>query len=835
MQRNIIRVLCLALVLTLCFPMVACDSLGGKFGQLILNLFKGNVMELPEDINPETLIPETMLPQTNAPATQPPKTEAPITQAPETQAPTTKPSRTEEPTIDEPTVETEPPFVELDPVITHLSFDELDMWIDNTQSVGGVFTPGSYEFWDRIANVEDYHVSYLRVWGWAAFFAAQTGEFGYRIDDQEPVFSDAFSIPLDRNTDIGQMILDAAMGTGGKSAARMEIMIPVRDLSGEHTIQILVKDIAGYEEIVSEFTLNKTVDPDAPTFLFNAGQIAFTAENAPDVESVALSPDGSFVTLTNGTVGDPWFTFRQVNASARFVVVKYRTLIPGSAFNYFVGSVGTDATGMGDMSEMTFYQEDGAWHLAIVDISNLDAINEENFISFLRYDFYTHGTEQSIDVAYIAGFNTVEAAEAYFARSMIVSDTTKTFYTSADVFGTDTDFSNTNMPDFFTLGMPLGGCKVEKIDGNIMFNMCLINEMLVDMDGAYYLKSYVHSGSGNASFFVRGYHAVNSDELIARFDPSSGIFKINNYYETDGCNGYGGAGIYVTIQGGSLILILKHYDPEAITRVGNTIFTIPCTGNELTIADDGYTVSILVNDVTYATIDLIGSQSYYDINEVSPNGQFARRAIVKTKDGQETIIENTLIADSVNSQLGMVTRAGSLQFTYLKVGGFSEIYVPGLEIQDIIEANDPYYAITFNIHDTVYYLTGEMEGEYFATSTNPADAAKVYVEALNYECSSFRMYIRDAETNQKKYIEVFVRYDGKVRVQFSTEPTVVFVYNAEVNTYTVELDDLGAYWFGTYGQFTTIGAYKTLYITGDNAANIGVSQFPIEWTEYPNV
>ena len=827
MQRNIIRVLCLALILTLCFPMVACDSLGGRLGQMILGLLGG------EDELPDGTLPEGTLPDITLPETKPPKTEAPTTKPPQTETPTTKPPKTEvpttkEPITEEPTIETEPPVIEPDPVIIALSFDELDTWI-NGAMVNQFFTPGQSATWDRMAYVEDYNVELIHYRGWVGFYAEEIGEFGYQIDNDEPVFSDEFITPTERP------VIDAAIASGGKSASRMDIMIPVRDLSGEHTIKTLARDAAGSVEVLCEFTLNKAVDPNAPTFLFNAGQIAFTAENAPDVASATLSADGSFVTLTNGTVGDPFFTFRQVNASARFVVVKYRTLIPGSAFNFFTGSSGNDATGNGDMSEISSYEEDGAWHLAIVDISNLYAINEENFISYLRYDFYTHGIEQSIDVAYIAGFNTVEAAEAYFARSMIVPDTTKTFYTSADVFGTGADFSNTNMSDFFTLGMPLGGCKVEKIDGNIMFNMCLINEMLVDMDGAYYLKSYVHSGSGSASFFVRGYHAVNSDELIAKWDPSDAIYKINNYYETDGCGGYGGAGIYVTIQEGSLILILKHYDPEAITRVGNTILSIPCTGNELTIADDGYTVSILVNDVTYATIDLIGSQAYYDINEVSPNGQFARRAIVKTKDGQETIIENTLIADSVNSQLGMVARAGSLKFTYLKVGGFSEIYVPGLEIQDIIEANDPYYAITFNTHDTVYYLTGEMAGEYFATSTNPADAAKVYVEALNYECSSFRMYIRDAETDQKEYIEVFVRYDGKVKVQFSTEPTVVFVYNAEVNTYTVELDDLGAYWFGTYGHYTTIGAYKTLYITGDNAANIGVSQFPIEWTEYPNV
>ena len=33
------------------------------------------------------------------------------------------------------------------------------------------------------------------------------------------------------------------------------------------------------------------------------------------------------------------------------------------------------------------------------------------------------------------------------------------------------------------------------------------------------------------------------------------------------------------------------------------------------------------------------------------------------------------------------------------------------------------------------------------------------------------------------------------------------------------------YYLGTYKTFETISASKTTYITGDNAANVGVSQF----------
>ncbi|MBQ5362732.1 MAG: hypothetical protein IIU63_05225 [Clostridia bacterium] len=38
---------------------------------------------------------------------------------------------------------------------------------------------------------------------------------------------------------------------------------------------------------------------------------------------------------------------------------------------------------------------------------------------------------------------------------------------------------------------------------------------------------------------------------------------------------------------------------------------------------------------------------------------------------------------------------------------------------------------------------------------------------------------------------------------------------------------------GTYNDFTTFGASSISYITGDKAANVGVTQYPVYWAEYP--
>ena len=159
------------------------------------------------------------------------------------------------------------------------------------------------------------------------------------------------------------------------------------------------------------------IDPADPVFLFGVQDIVSTATGSPDIASAVASEDGTYATLTNGTVGDPYFTFRGMNKNARYIAIKYRTTVEGASFNLFAGSTGNDADGNGDMLAPQNYFTDGNWNVAIVDLDPAEKVNEEWLLSFVRYDFYTAGTEQSIDVAWIGAFNAPEYAYDYFVET----------------------------------------------------------------------------------------------------------------------------------------------------------------------------------------------------------------------------------------------------------------------------------------------------------------------------------------------------------------------------------------------------------------------------------
>ncbi len=578
---------------------------------------------------------------------------------------------------------------------------------------------------------------------------------------------------------------------------------------------------------------------------------------------------------------------------------------------------------------------------------------------------------------------------------------------NANEIGTTMDASD--LANFFVTELPLAGSGVEANGEGKLYHLTSINDMYADVNGRYFIKSNVIDSNGAGWMFARGYKVVNSDEIVEKFDPAGGFYKINNYYETDSAGAMGGAGIYARLQGGKLFLMVKYYNPETITRVGNKIYAIDAAGTELTMADNGATVSILVDGVTYATVELSGSIAYGDINEVDPAGEFAEKAVITLKDGTTETIENTLIAATCQCQVGFVSRAGSFKFDSVAVGGYSAIEVPALEIvvpeepepvdpdapvlvldpefinnqagsdqqtvaqhigsHEIItedgvtfvrltsNGGDPYVALVnlgsylelppymafayrtncdldahvfigsgsgwngqgdvtsvawnqdnnwnlaildlnnagltsiqngiisycrfdfftgngagnmdveyvaffnsaeaaekyFNdLHGIVeapkmpaefslslnqvnlgktLYFSGAMSGYYFAASENPADAVKVYSEAVE---GGYRMYFMDGET--KTYLDIVYRDKNKANVVLTTDPVGVYVWNAEANTWTVTIPEAEAtFYLGTYNSYNTISASSVYYITGDNAANVGVSQFVAVWGDMPHV
>ncbi|MBQ4113508.1 MAG: hypothetical protein IJD38_11990 [Clostridia bacterium] len=275
----------------------------------------------------------------------------------------------------------------------------------------------------------------------------------------------------------------------------------------------------------------------------------------------------------------------------------------------------------------------------------------------------------------------------------IIENTDIYFFTEVENEDVGTAIDYTDMFNLFDMSLPQGSCGVEMFNGQKVYAMRLINGLYYTNDGFYYFKTnnvqttLAADGKLKSYMLIRAYQRVNSDWLIQNEDTGAAqVISIKQFYENDGAGHTGGAGIYAAIMDGNLHLILKYYDDTANRRIGNKLYTVPCEGTELTMADDGSTVYVLVGDKLLATIALSGSITYEDIKaeNCSPGNTFAASATIKLADGTEETIENTLIADTPLSQIGISNRgnaqAGSFLFSYLEYGPFSEISIPEMDV-----------------------------------------------------------------------------------------------------------------------------------------------------------
>ena len=152
---------------------------------------------------------------------------------------------------------------------------------------------------------------------------------------------------------------------------------------------------------------------------------------------------------------------------------------------------------------------------------------------------------------------------------------------------------------------------------------------------------------------------------------------------------------------------------------------------------------------------------------------------------------------------------------------------PATEVTEL-EENEAYNMMMAQVTlDKTLYLAGGLSGEYWTTTEDASAAASVYVEK---DGEGYHFYYLDGET--KVYIEAYLNSNGKPRPQMSSTPTQVWTYNEEVGVFTVEMNGQ-EYYMGTYGTYETISVSSTYYITGDKAANKGVSQFYVVFVD-PN-
>jgi hypothetical protein len=189
------------------------------------------------------------------------------------------------------------------------------------------------------------------------------------------------------------------------------------------------------------------------------------------------------------------------------------------------------------------------------------------------------------------------------------------------------------------------------------------------MDGRFAMVADVREMSGSSFFFIRGAQSVVSVDPVP--------IPLHNFYETDGSTACGGAGIYARLNGDTLTVIIKGLNPHVNYRIKNYEYTYKVSGSELTLADDGSTVYVLVDGREITRITLEGEVEYpTHLASVSPAVKFAERATIVTAGGKTSTVTNTLVASTCQSQCGAAVRAGDLAFTELKILPFSEANIP---------------------------------------------------------------------------------------------------------------------------------------------------------------
>ena len=131
------------------------------------------------------------------------------------------------------------------------------------------------------------------------------------------------------------------------------------------------------------------------------------------------------------------------------------------------------------------------------------------------------------------------------------------------------------------------------------------------------------------------------------------------------------------------------------------------------------------------------------------------------------------------------------------------------------------FALTQVNLDKTLYFSGAMSGNFFATTDKTAKAVDVYAEAVE---GGYKLYFLEGET--KKYLDIYEYQTGKVgvRIADAATATAVYTWNADLKIFVANVAG-NDYYLGTYKTYNTISASKTTFITGDNAANVGVSQF----------
>lgn len=207
-----------------------------------------------------------------------------------------------------------------------------------------------------------------------------------------------------------------------------------------------------------------------------------------------------------------------------------------------------------------------------------------------------------------------------------------------------------------------------------------------------------------------------------------------------------------------------------------------------------------------------------------------------------TDLQGDIVCTSDGSKLSFTPSRNANADVYAEVGGANpeatepETTQPNVnqwEYVTSVEAGKA-YVLGMNTAGTERYFYGATESasvNFRMASTTDMNAARaVYLEEVPGVEAAYRMYF--INNGIKMYIRTYEYKDGAANkgqgsmALTSTVPAEYYTFDPSACTLIYRADADNSYHIGSYNSYTTFSASNTYYITGNKAANIGVTQFP---------
>jgi len=807
----------------------------------------------PEETTPEVTTPEVTTPEATTPEETTPEATTPEETTPEATTP------------EETTPEDTEPTVDPVKVVIAKSWDSMYKVVDGYEG-DAVFSDGvAYMTWETNAVVDiDHTTEALRVWGWIAYATETEGTVGYSINGGDIIYNEAFTFTAEEGvqTHIKNNV------PGALSACRMKFDIPTADLkAGEYTFALVAKDPNGNEEVIKEFKVTKTMP-----YVENA-QSGFSFDNLL-LNNVPYVTEGQVVPQMQAKNNTVVVMPTDAKESIGFRGWAAFAAAPATEFGYFIGKnveIVTDPAFAQDRPDLaTAGIVNGAGYNVTASIADLPAgvypvgiiAKQADDTYALLFSFYLQIVPECEDATVDLGVRTdggPYSGEKKFGQKLPLGNnyltgvTVKDMATYADggvntwsfkVWAWDTDYATT------VAGKVLFELTGENHADNTTFTVEIPFEKLITGD-VYYEIEYL-TGSAQFTGWTAAEILVPGVETYV-----AGALKDGTYASS----------VNLAVP----VVVTPPAEPKPPVAPGPADY-LAGQANNGGIGNSSIESAVLSEDGSYVTITTPGGDPFFWVLTGGANIEGVGAITLKyrtTVDGGEEFDGEFFVGSG-----GITGGADEVKFEYINDGEWHVLVLDiasylnaagkvnylrydffagsagSIDIAEIIlfdtvvsanayygiveeepkaPAEDPYYALQMVQAKTgeTLYFTGEMAGEYLATSTDAAAAAKVYVETSE---NGLRQYV--LVDGVKNYIEIHKNDKNKVRVCMTTDPQFYYVLDEEAQTYVINFEETN-YYLGTYNDFTTIGCSSTYYITGDNAANVGVSQYVVEWVDYP--